>query len=92
MSVWALNILNREEMSFALQEEIRRSAEVRYDHRYEVLLGGAGNMLSAAVRAIRRGPSDGGGGVHRFEQDGFAGLSDREREGQLLRLSRKRRE
>jgi hypothetical protein len=38
MSMRALTISNREEMIFALQDEIRRSAEARYDHRLHGVL------------------------------------------------------
>ena len=89
----ALTISNREEMIFALQDEIRRSAEARYDHRlHGVLLVAQGMSCRQTAEQLGDAPRTVENWVHRFEQDGFAGLSDGEREGRPSRLSRQDRE
>lgn len=87
-----LTISDREEMILALQDEIRRSPDARYDHRlHGVLLVAQGMSCRKAAAALGDAPRTVDYWVHRFEQDGFAGLSDGEREGRPARLDAKQR-
>jgi transposase len=88
----ALTISNREEMIFALQDEIRRSPDARYDHRlHGVLLVAQGLSCRKAAEALGDSPRMVAYWVRRFDQNGFAGLSDGEREGRPPRLDEKQR-
>jgi transposase len=86
--VKALTIPDKEEMILALQDEIRRSEQARYDHRlHGVLLVAEGltcpevaNLLGDAPRTVEYW-------VHRFDAHGFAGLADGEKAGRPRRLS-----
>jgi len=88
-----LQIANAEVMSLALQQEIVRSEESRYDHRlHGVLLVShglscyqVGTWLGQNPRTIQRW-------VTRFETRGFAGLREGEREGRPNRLNVTQRE
>jgi transposase len=83
----ALTISDPETMVFALQDEIRRSQEARYDHRlHAVLLVAQGvtcpevaEMLGDSIRTIQYW-------VNRFETEGFAGLADADRPGRPPKL------
>ncbi len=83
-----LTIPDKEEMILALQNEIRRSEQARYDHRlHGVLLVAEGltcpevaNLLGDAPRTVEYW-------VHRFDGHGFAGLADGEKAGRPRRLS-----
>jgi transposase len=83
-----LTIPDKEEMILALQDEIRRSEQARYDHRlHGVLLVAEGltcpevaNLLGDAPRTVEYW-------VHRFDAHGFAGLADGEKAGRPRRLS-----
>jgi transposase len=87
-----LVISDREEMVLALQDEIRRSPEARYDHRlHGVLLVAHGLSCREVAKRLGDAPRTVENWVHRFEQDGFAGLADGEREGRPTRLSPKQR-
>jgi transposase len=69
----ALTISDAEIMTLALQDEIRRSQEARYDHRLHALLlvvqgvtcPEAANLLGDAPRTVQYW-------VRRFEEEGFA--------------------
>ena len=82
-----LQIVSPVEMSIALQQEITRSHESRYDHRlHGVLLVAQGlscyevaNLLGQNPRTIERW-------VERFGSRGFAGLEEGERPGRPRRL------
>ena len=79
-------------MTFALQDEIRRSAEARYDHRlHGVLLVAQGMTCRQVAAALGDAPRTVEYWVHRFEARGFAGLSDGLREGRPSRLKPKDR-
>lgn len=73
----------------AFQDEIRRSDEARYDHRLHSILLIAQGMkcpevsqkLGDSVRAVQYW-------VHRFEEEGFAGLADADHAGRPKRLNR----
>lgn len=84
----ALSISDAEEMILALQDEIRRSDQSRYDHRlHGVLLVAQGlscpqvaNLLGDSARSVEYW-------VNRFEETGFGGLAEGERSGRPSRLS-----
>lgn len=85
----ALTISDKEKMILALQDEIRRSPDVRYDNRlHGVLLVGEGMSCRQAAEA--RGDSHGtvANWVFRFEKDGFGGLNEQEGRGRRSRLGR----
>ena len=87
-----LTISDREEMVLALQDEIRRSPDARYDHRlHGVLLVAQGMSCRKAAVVLGDAPRTVEYWVHRFERDGFAGLSDGEREGRPARWNAKQR-
>jgi transposase len=83
-----LSISDRENMILALQDEIRRSEESKYDHRLHGVLLIAqgltcpqvGGLLGDAPRTVEYW-------VRRFEDRGFAGLTEGERPGRPSRLS-----
>lgn len=82
-----LIVSDHEEMILALQDEIRRSPDARYDHRlHGVLLVAQGMSCRKAAAALGDAPRTVEYWVHRFEEDGFAGLSDGERSGRPSRL------
>lgn len=85
----ALTISDREEMILALQDEIRRSPDARYDHRLHGVLLVAEGMSCRKVAEIL-GDSHGtvANWVARFEKHGFAGLNDQEGRGRRPRLGR----
>ena len=76
----------------AIQDEIRRSDEARYDHRLHAVLLVAQGMtcpevaarLGDSVRTVQTW-------VHRFEEEGFAGLAEADRPGRPARLNEKHR-
>lgn len=83
-----LSIPDAEMVVFALQDEIRRSSEARYDHRlHGVLLVAQGmssrqvaDMLGDAPRTVEYW-------VHRFLDGGLAGLADADRPGRPRKLT-----
>jgi transposase len=86
----ALTISDQEEMILALQDEIRRSPDARYDHRlHGVLLVAEGMSCRAAAKALGDSPGTVVNWVRRFEQRGFGALSEGERTGRPKRLSPK---
>jgi transposase len=71
-----------ENMKMALQQEIIRSEEARYDHRlHGVLLVCAGKSCYEVADLLGHSPRTIQYWVERFEQSGFAGLEDQERQG-----------
>ena len=77
-----LKIQDAEVMKVALQQEIVRSEEARYDHRlHGVLLVCAGKSCYEVADLLGHSPRTIQYWVERFEQSGFAGLEDQEREG-----------
>lgn len=77
-----LKIQDAEIMKMALQQEIVRSEEARYDHRlHGVLLVCAGKSCYEVADLLGHSPRTIQYWVERFEQSGFAGLEDQEREG-----------
>ena len=71
----------------ALQDEIRRSAESRYDHRLHGMLLVAQGMSGCHVaELLGDAPRTVAGWVHRFEEEGLGGLVEGERPGRPGRL------
>jgi len=83
-----LQISDSEIMGIAVQQEILRSEESRYDHRLHGILlitqgltcYEVGDILGQDPRTVERW-------VQRFEKSGFSGLREGEREGRPRRLS-----
>jgi len=84
----ALTISDAETITFALQDEIRRSQEARYDHRlHAVLLVAQGVTCPEAAALLGDAPRTVQYWVRRFEEEGFAGLADADRPGRPKKLS-----
>lgn len=84
----ALSISDAEEMILALQDEIRRSDQSRYDHRlHGVLLVAQGMSCPDVARLLGDGSRTVEYWVNRFEQHGFGGLAEGERSGRPSRLT-----
>lgn len=84
----ALSISDAEEMILALQDEIRRSDQSRYDHRlHGVLLVAQGMSCPDVARLLGDGSRTVEYWVNRFEQNGFGGLAEGERSGRPRRLT-----
>ena len=73
-----------------LQQEIQRSEESRYDHRlHGVLLVAQGITCPDVARLLGDAPRSVEYWVHRYEQQGLAGLMEGERSGRPSRLNEK---
>ena len=84
----ALTVSGAAEIVPALQSEIRRSADARYDHRlHAVLLVAHGMTCPEVGRVLGDAPRTVEYWVHRFERDGFAGLRESPRPGRPRRLT-----
>jgi len=84
----ALTISDAETITFALQDEIRRSQEARYDHRlHAVLLVAQGVTCPEVAALLGDAPRTVQYWVRRFEEEGFAGLADADRPGRPKKLS-----
>jgi transposase len=71
-----------------LQQEIQRSEESRYDHRlHGVLLVAQGMTCPEVARLLGDAPRSVEYWVHRYGQQGLAGLTEGERTGRPSRLS-----
>jgi len=82
-----LVIRNAEDVVFALQDEIRRSDEARYDPRlHALLLVAQGMSCRQAAHLLGDAPRTIAYWVNRFENEGFAGMVDAERLGRPCRL------
>jgi transposase len=83
-----LTVPDAENVILALQDEIRRSDESRYDHRLHGLLLVAqgmtaptvGRMLGDSTRTVQYW-------VRRFDEEGLSGLAEGERPGRPRRLT-----
>jgi transposase len=74
----------------ALQDEIRRSAEARYDHRlHGVLLVAQGMSAHEVARLLGDSPRTVANWIHRFEAEGLSGIVEGERSGRPKRLTEK---
>lgn len=83
-----LQISDEEMMRIAVQQEILRSEESRYDHRlHGILLITHGLSCYDVAGILGQNPRTIERWVQRFEQRGFAGLHEGEREGRPRRLS-----
>jgi len=83
-----LQVADAEIMQVALQEEILRSAEARYDHRlHGVLLVSRGLTCYEVAEHLGQNPVTVQRWVKRFNADGFAGLLEGERPGRPSRIS-----
>jgi transposase len=83
-----LSISEPEAIVLALQDEIRRSQEARYDHRlHAVLLVAQGIRCHEAATLLGDSPRSVQYWVRRFEEHGFAGLADADRPGRPSKLS-----
>jgi len=84
----ALTLSDASVMLLALQDEIRRSEDARYDHRlHAVLLVAQGQSCREVARLLGDAPRSVENWVHRFEARGFAGLLEAQRAGPPSRLS-----
>ena len=83
-----LTISDRENMILAMQDEIRRSEESRYDHRlHGVLLVAQGATCPEVARLLGDASRTVEYWVRRFDARGFSGLAEGERTGRPRRLS-----
>lgn len=83
-----LAVSDAETICLALQDEIRRSDELRYDHRlHGVLLVAQGMSCPDVARLLGDSARSVQYWVHRFEAEGFGGLAEGERPGRPSRLS-----
>ena len=88
-----LQIRDADIMKVALQQEIVRSEQSRYDHRlHGVLLICAGKTCYEVADLLGHSPRTIQYWVDRFEQSGFAGLEDSERPGRPAALDERTRE
>ena len=83
-----LQIADQDVMRIAIQQEIARSEESRYDHRlHGVLLVSQGLSCCHVAEYFGENPVTVQRWVRRFNDNGFAGLSEGERSGRPSRLS-----
>ena len=84
----ALSIGNAEVMKVAIEHEILRSDESRYDHRlHGVLLVSHGLDCYTVAEYLGQNPTTVQRWVHRFENKGFAGLREGGRPGRPSSLN-----
>lgn len=83
-----LTIPDAEIVALALQDEIRRSPEARYDHRlHAVLLVAQGFSCREAAYLLGDAPRTVEYWVHQFIEEGLAGLAEADRPGRPRRLT-----
>jgi transposase len=83
-----LTITDASSIALALQDEIRRSEESRYDHRlHGVLLVAQGMSCRQVAGLLGDAPRSVENWVRRFEKNGLAGLQEGDRSGRPQRLS-----
>jgi transposase len=83
-----LEIADREIMQIALQDEIQRTEESRYDHRlHGVLLVSHGMSCTQVAEYLGQNPVTVQRWVQRFNAKGFAGLTEGERPGRPRRIT-----
>ena len=88
MDMKALTISDPSVMVLGLQDEIRRSAESRYDHRlHGVLLVAQGVNCCRVAELLGDAPRTVEYWVRRFEERGLAGLQEGQRSGRPCRLN-----
>ena len=82
-----IKISDAEIVVYALQDEIRRSHEARYDHRlHAVLLVAQGLSCRKVAQLLGDSPRAVAYWARRFENEGLAGLAEAERPGRPRRL------
>ena len=82
-----LEIEDAEIMRIAVQQEILRSEDARYDHRlHGILLVCSGRSCYEVAELLGHGPRTVEYWVQRFEKRGFAGLREGERPGRPTML------
>ena len=82
-----LRVVDAPNVVLALQDEIRRSQESRYDHRlHGILLVAQGMTCPEVGRLLGDAPRSVQYWVQRFERRGLAGLQEGERSGRPRRL------
>ena len=88
-----LEIRDADIMRVAVQQEILRSEESRYDHRlHGLLLSCSGFSCYEVAEMLGQSPRCVEYWLRRFERSGFAGLEEHSRSGRPTRLdARKRR-
>jgi transposase len=85
-----LRISDRENMIMALQDQIRRNASARYDHRlHGVLLVAQGMTCPRVAELLGDCHHTVVNWVRRFEAEGFSSLEDGQRPGRPSRLNQK---
>ena len=83
-----LTISQPEAIILGLQDEIRRSPEARYDHRlHGLLLVAQGMSCQHVAHLLGDSPRAVQYWMHRFEEEGLAGLVEGERPGRPTRLN-----
>jgi len=83
-----LTIPDADTVVLALQDEIRRTAHARYDHRLHAILMVAQGMSAREVaRFLGDAPGTVTNWVHRFIDEGLSGLVDDDRPGRPRKLS-----
>jgi len=83
-----LEVVDREIMQIAVQQEIQRSEESRYDHRlHGVLLVTHGMSCTQVAGYLGQSPVTVQRWVQRFNDSGFAGLAEGERSGRPRRIT-----
>lgn len=83
-----LTVEDSREMVLALQDEIRRSEQARYDHRlHGVLLVAQGMSAPKVAQLLGDGVRTVEYWIERFNKDGLAGLVEGERPGRPSKLS-----
>ena len=85
-----LTISDNTEMRIALQQEIVRSENSRYDHRlHGVLLVASGHSCYEVAKLFNHSPRSIEYWVQRFNETGFAGLQDAPKAGRPSQVSEK---
>jgi transposase len=91
MAMHKLQIEDAEVMRVAIQQEISRSEESRYDHRlHGLLLVTSGQSCREVARLFGEDASTVQRWVRRFERDGLEGLRDGERPGRPRMIDARR--
>jgi transposase len=85
-----ISVMDPEEMQIAIQQEIQRSEESRYDHKlHGVLLVAHGYDSYKVADMLGQDPTTVQRWIKRFNESGFAGLRDGERPGEAKIAYRK---
>lgn len=85
-----LTISDNKEMRIALQQEIVRSEDSRYDHRlHGVLMVASGHSCYEVAKLFNHSPRSIEYWVQRFNENGFAGLQDAVRTGRPSQITDK---